>query len=133
MLPPGVGSTASHPPVQLQYDTDGQLLLTPSQQKALDKQREWEGFTKILRQTEQLNQYFVELAGKTELMEDGGRTMAKVLENWQNVFRATHIALASMANRQSSGQEDVEAPTLVRMPTSSKAAPREEAGTPTSG
>jgi len=117
MLPSAGASIASHPPLQPQYDTDGQLLLSPSQQKAYEKQREWEAFIKILRQTEQLNGFFDGLADKTELLEDGGQSepglicakvstadptarlttaIARVVENWQNVFRATHIALSEL-------------------------------------
>lgn len=78
-----------------QYDTDGQLLLSPSQQKALNKQKEWEGFIKVLRQTTQLNEHFEQLASKTELMEDGGHSEGPLLLS-VSIRTACHLLLRSL-------------------------------------
>src|SRR4051812_37611391 len=55
----------------LQYNENGQVILTPAQQRVRDKQREWEGFVKLCRQTEQFNSTMREMANKTELLEEG--------------------------------------------------------------
>ncbi|CAD6577614.1 MAG: hypothetical protein CYPHOPRED_000287 [Cyphobasidiales sp. Tagirdzhanova-0007] len=115
MLP---GASTSSQPQQVQYDSNGGVVLSAFQQRVKDKQREWEGFTKVQKQTKQLDAFMKDLGDRTDLLEHGGEAISKVVESWQNVFRATHIALAAMANRQAAGERDVNAPTLVRIPTS---------------
>lgn len=69
--------SSQFPPQQLQYDTQGQVVMTASHQRVKDKQREWEGFVKILRQTKQLEGFIKDLGEKTELLEDGGEGVSR--------------------------------------------------------
>lgn len=69
MAPGAVGLNQA--PSAVQYDDNGEILPSPAQQRVLDKQSEWEGFLKLLRQTEVQQQYMSELADKTNLMSDG--------------------------------------------------------------
>lgn len=116
MAPGAMG--LSHAQNAVQYGDNGEALLSAAQQRVLDKQSEWEGFLKLLRQTEVQQRYMTELADKTNLMSDGTAgeswsftlhdcnaiwlncsrcfaVVGKVVSNWQNIFRATHLALSS--------------------------------------
>ena len=66
-------SQASAAPFPPSYDAEGNIALTAAQTRARDKQREWEGFLKVLRQTEHLQEQLRQLGEKTELLEDGGQ------------------------------------------------------------
>jgi hypothetical protein len=55
----------------IQYDENGNVLLSAAQQRVKDKQRESEGFTKLKRQTEQQQQYVDSLTDKTNLLAEG--------------------------------------------------------------
>lgn len=133
IAPPGTlsggassSSASSHNGPPLQYDENGHVLLSPAQQRMLDKQQEWEAFLRVNRQTEQQHQYVSQLGEKNELLVNGneGRcitrqlkglksstrpfqhfdicafhniltVIGKVVSNWQNVFRATHLAMGA--------------------------------------
>lgn len=66
-------SQASAAPLPHSFDAEGNIALTAAQTRARDKQREWEGFLKVLRQTEHLQEQLRQLGEKTELLEDGGQ------------------------------------------------------------
>lgn len=129
MAPGALGLHQVSPAVQ--YDDQGEIILTPAQQRVLDKQSEWEGFLKLHAQTEVQQQYMSELANKTHLMSDGTAVVGKVVSNWQNVFRATHLALASLGSQERRGvaPEEVQVSTLVRIPTAARKAQESEAKT----
>lgn len=71
MAPGALSGLHNHAPASLQYDENGEIMLSPAQQRVLDKQSEWNGFLNLLRQTEVQQQYMTELAEKTALMGDG--------------------------------------------------------------
>lgn len=73
------------------------------------------GFRAVLQQSGHLVSVLHQLEGRTDLLADGGSAIAAVVENWQNVFRATHIALQSV--NQQEQREDM--PALVRIPVES--------------
>ena len=47
-------------------------MLSAFQQRVKDKQREWEGFTKVQKQTKQLDAFMKDLGDRTDLLEHGG-------------------------------------------------------------
>lgn len=116
-MAPGAVANINQAPTSIQYDENGEIMLSPAQQRVLDKQSEWDGFLRLVRQTEVQQQYMSELGEKTALMGDGTAgehffvslgdghvltqsfaiVVAKVTSNWQNVFRATHLALCEFA------------------------------------
>lgn len=69
---------------------------TTATQRAREKQAEWAGFLALAEQTGQLQAHLDSLKDRTDLLQDGGIAIAKIMENWQNVFRATHIALGGL-------------------------------------
>jgi hypothetical protein len=72
------GSSSQASAAPLPYDAEGNIALTAAQARARDKQREWEGFLKVLRQTEHLQEQLRQLGEKTELLEDGGRGRSRL-------------------------------------------------------
>ncbi|GAA94477.1 hypothetical protein E5Q_01129 [Mixia osmundae IAM 14324] len=100
-----------------------ELGLSSAQLKLREKQKELDGFLKVEQQSAQLALYFEKIAGQTELLLTSGETVAQVASNWGNVFRATNLALASLAaKRKEAGegesQEGILPEVLVRIPTS---------------
>lgn len=58
-------------PTSVQYDENGEVIFSPAQQRVQDKQSEWDGFLKLLKQTEVQQQYMSEMGEKTDLLGDG--------------------------------------------------------------
>lgn len=69
---PSYGASSSSTAAR-QYDEHGNVLLTPGQARAFDKQAEYEGFLRVLAQSEQLAKYCAELEDSADLMADGGQ------------------------------------------------------------
>ncbi|KAL7004421.1 ubiquitin C-terminal hydrolase Ubp14 [Cystobasidiomycetes sp. EMM_F5] len=102
-----------------QYDSDGAVILTPAQQRIKERQAELDLFTKLEKQVEQFQAHLDGIAADMGTLAGGGETFATVVENWKNVFRATHLAMASMAAKAAKdGQVVPTVPVLVRIPTS---------------
>lgn len=69
-MAPGV-LAMNQAPTSVQYDENGEVILSPAQQRVQDKQSEWDGFLKLLKQTEVQQQYMSEMGEKTDLLGDG--------------------------------------------------------------
>ncbi|KAM0792350.1 hypothetical protein ACM66B_005030 [Microbotryomycetes sp. NB124-2] len=89
------------------------LNLTTAQERLLDKQREYQAFLKLFQQTNDLVAAFDAFALKYDVLDGGSEAVGDVVEHWQTVFRATHLALASLAaKRESVSQDDQTVTTL---------------------
>ncbi|GAA6004687.1 hypothetical protein JCM10207_000982 [Rhodosporidiobolus poonsookiae] len=81
---------------------------SPAQaRRLLDKQREFAAFSTVCSQAEQLAAFLDHFADKYDVLDGGSEAVGDVVEHWQNVFRVTGLALASLAT-----QRTALAPTL---------------------
>ncbi|GAA5822834.1 hypothetical protein JCM11251_004394 [Rhodosporidiobolus azoricus] len=67
----------------------------------LDKQREYTAFATVCAQSQQLAAFLEQFADKYDVLDGGSEAVGDVVEHWQNVFRATGLALASLADKRS--------------------------------
>ncbi|BGP13763.1 hypothetical protein JCM10213_006406 [Rhodosporidiobolus nylandii] len=74
--------------------------LTPAKANLLEKQREYAAFATVCAQSEQLAAYLAKFADQYDVLDGGSEAVGDVVEHWQNVFRATGLALASLANKR---------------------------------
>ncbi|KAK4053839.1 ubiquitin C-terminal hydrolase Ubp14 [Microbotryomycetes sp. JL201] len=82
------------------------LNLTAAQERLLDKQREYQAFLKLFQQTKDLVAAFDAFALKYDVLDGGSEAVGDVVEHWQTVFRATHLALASLASKREPVSQD---------------------------
>ncbi|GAA6029273.1 hypothetical protein JCM8097_003598 [Rhodosporidiobolus ruineniae] len=66
----------------------------------LEKQREYAAFQGICAQSKQLAQFLDHFADKYDTLDGGSEAVGDVVEHWQNVFRVTGLALASIAEKR---------------------------------
>ncbi|KAK4058808.1 ubiquitin C-terminal hydrolase Ubp14 [Microbotryomycetes sp. JL221] len=91
------------------------LNLTTAQERLIDKQREYQAFLKLFQQTQDLVAAFDAYANKYDTLDGGSEAVGDVVEHWQTVFRATHLALASLASKREPASAQ-EPDTLVLRP-----------------
>ncbi|GAA5910287.1 uncharacterized protein JCM6883_001142 [Sporobolomyces salmoneus] len=112
--------------------TLGNSATTPSPSainSLLDKQRQVQHFHQILKHSQNLLQLYEGYTEKYNVLVGGSEAVGDVVEHWQNVFRATSLALGSIhtqkqaiATRENVPIEEVELPRnarpdqLVRLP-----------------
>lgn len=102
---------------QSTYPNSDQTASLLAQQRLKDKQREYTAFLTIHQQSTKLRAVFEQFNNKMEILGDGSSSeyrfdwilifwtrllmeviwvaIATVVEHWQTVFRATHLALGS--------------------------------------
>ncbi|KDE02933.1 hypothetical protein MVLG_06557 [Microbotryum lychnidis-dioicae p1A1 Lamole] len=73
---------------------------TPSMQRLMDKQREYEAFYKIHQQSQQLLDFLSQFSDQYMVLDGGSEAVGDVVEHWQTAFRATHLALASLEQQR---------------------------------
>ncbi|ORY61934.1 hypothetical protein BCR35DRAFT_309023 [Leucosporidium creatinivorum] len=73
---------------------------TPAQQRLVDKQREYQAFLKIHQQGQDLLQFFHQFGDKYDVLDGGSEAVGDAVEHWKTVFRATHLALNSLATKK---------------------------------
>ncbi|GAA5848236.1 hypothetical protein JCM8547_004451 [Rhodosporidiobolus lusitaniae] len=69
-------------------------------QALLDKQREFNAFSTVQVQSRSLRQFLEHFADKYDVLDGGSEAVGDVVEHWQNVFRVTGLALASIAEKR---------------------------------
>ncbi|KAL1928371.1 hypothetical protein VTP01DRAFT_2727 [Rhizomucor pusillus] len=88
----------------------------PSDERKLalvrEKTQELQALTAIKERSDQLVQYFEELAKNMRALSQGAQDVADTVTNWDHVFRT--MALLNTSN--SPEQPDGDNPTLVRLP-----------------
>ncbi|GAA5990485.1 hypothetical protein JCM11641_007733 [Rhodosporidiobolus odoratus] len=67
----------------------------------IEKQREYAAFAGVAAQSEQLATFLAMFADKYDVLDGGSEAVGDVVEHWQNVFRVTGLALASLAEKRS--------------------------------
>ncbi|GAA5919358.1 hypothetical protein JCM5296_000189 [Sporobolomyces johnsonii] len=73
---------------------------SPGVQRLLDKQREYQAFHSILAHTQGLVHLLDTFSDKYDVLDGGSEAVGDVVEHWQNVFRVTGLALASLADQR---------------------------------
>ncbi|GAA5954310.1 hypothetical protein JCM21900_005242 [Sporobolomyces salmonicolor] len=74
---------------------------SPGVLRLLEKQREYEAFHAIFAHTQGLVQLLDAFSDKYDVLDGGSEAVGDVVEHWQNVFRVTGLALASLADQRS--------------------------------
>ncbi|GAA6062451.1 hypothetical protein JCM10212_005354 [Sporobolomyces blumeae] len=91
-------------------------LASPSAVSLLaDKQREVEHFHDILTHSENMLQLYEQYADKYKVLVQGSDAVGDVVEHWQNVFRATGLALGSLQHQKSLASTPDTPPHLVQL------------------
>ncbi|TNY23643.1 hypothetical protein DMC30DRAFT_413974 [Rhodotorula diobovata] len=83
---------------------------SPAHLRLVDKQREFTAFAAICQQASQLATFLDEFATRYETLDGGSEAVGDVVEHWQNVFRVTGLALASLAEQRASAPTPQDAP-----------------------
>lgn len=84
-----------------------------------EKQKELENLLQMKELSATLAEQMVDLESKLETLADGTDGVAKVLANWQNVFRAINLATAKLHTPEEAGDAEPSSypERLVRLPT----------------
>ncbi|GAA5922585.1 hypothetical protein JCM3775_005781 [Rhodotorula graminis] len=83
---------------------------TPAHSRLLDKQREFTAFSHICNHAAQLATFLDEYATRCDTLVGGSEAVGDVVEHWQNVFRATGLAIASIAEQRAAVPPPPDAP-----------------------
>ncbi|GAA6047649.1 hypothetical protein JCM3770_001608 [Rhodotorula araucariae] len=73
---------------------------SPAHHRLVEKQREFTAFASICTHAEQLAAFLDAFAARYETLDGGSEAVGDVVEHWQNVFRVTGLALASLAEQR---------------------------------
>ncbi|GJN88693.1 hypothetical protein Rhopal_001659-T1 [Rhodotorula paludigena] len=74
--------------------------LTPAHSRLADKQREYTAFAAIAAHAHALARFLDDYADRYDTLDGGSEAVGDVVEHWQNVFRVTGLALASLAEQR---------------------------------
>ncbi|GAA5891050.1 hypothetical protein JCM8208_003147 [Rhodotorula glutinis] len=73
---------------------------SPAHSRLVDKQREFTAFSTICTHAQELATFLEEYATRCDTLVGGSEAVGDVVEHWQNVFRATGLAIASIAEQR---------------------------------
>ncbi|BGO89499.1 hypothetical protein NBRC10512_003959 [Rhodotorula toruloides] len=73
---------------------------SPAATLLMEKQREYTAFAQVCAHAEHLAHFLDSFADKYEVLDGGSEAVGDVVEHWQNVFRVTGLALASLADKR---------------------------------
>lgn len=62
----------------VQVDANGNVILTPAQQRAADKQAEYMAYLRLLKQVSSFDQHIIELGQNIDVMRDGGKGKPRI-------------------------------------------------------
>ncbi|BGP37772.1 DASH complex subunit dad2 [Rhodotorula kratochvilovae] len=82
---------------------------SPAHHRLLEKQREFTAFASICQHAEQLAAFLDAFAHRYDTLDGGSEAVGDVVEHWQNVFRVTGLALASLTEQRASVSAGAEA------------------------
>ncbi|GAA5843734.1 hypothetical protein JCM9279_000126 [Rhodotorula babjevae] len=83
---------------------------TPAHSRLVDKQREFTAFSNICSHAKELATFLDEFATRCDTLGGGSEAVGDVVEHWQNVFRATGLAIASIAEQRAAVPPPPDAP-----------------------
>ncbi|KAL8293129.1 hypothetical protein RQP46_000823 [Phenoliferia psychrophenolica] len=72
----------------------------PAQVRLVEQQREYAAFLMIAKQNREFASFLQQYGHQFNVLDQGSASVAQVVEHWQTVFRITHLALASLVEKQ---------------------------------